>query len=146
MGPSCVRAACPRTSSMDAGTRQPGQDHRVLGLMYELAIFDCDGPWRSSRSYWSSRAVGASSLLGMTVRLTVREMQLAEVGIRIDYFHEASDEHLERLGVDRALLPTREAWLAFYEEDFARPVPELEVRQVFEVSEFPPEMQAAAAG
>jgi RimJ/RimL family protein N-acetyltransferase len=57
----------------------------------------------------------------MTARLTVREMRLAEVGIRIDYFHDASDEHLRMLGVDRALLPTREAWRAFYEEDFARP-------------------------
>ncbi|HEX4838357.1 MAG TPA: hypothetical protein VFV03_07540, partial [Solirubrobacteraceae bacterium] len=58
----------------------------------------------------------------MTARLTVREMRLAEVGIRIDYFHDASDEHLRILGVDRALLPTREAWRAFYEEDFACPV------------------------
>lgn len=57
----------------------------------------------------------------MTARLTVREMQLAEVGIRIDYFHDASDEHLQMLGVDRELLPAREAWRAFYEEDFARP-------------------------
>ena len=58
----------------------------------------------------------------MTARLIVREMRLAEVGFRIDYFHEASDEHLRTLGVDRALLPTRDAWRAFYEEDFARPV------------------------
>jgi RimJ/RimL family protein N-acetyltransferase len=58
----------------------------------------------------------------MTARLTVREMRLVEVGIRIDYFHNASDEHLLMLGVDRALLPTRDAWRAFYEEDFARPI------------------------
>lgn len=57
----------------------------------------------------------------MTPRLTVREMRLAEVGIRIDYFHDASDEHLRMLGVDQALLPARDAWRAFYEEDFARP-------------------------
>jgi RimJ/RimL family protein N-acetyltransferase len=60
----------------------------------------------------------------MTAQLTVREMRLAEVGIRIDYFHDAPDEHLRTLGVDRALLPTRDAWRAFYEEDFARPVPD----------------------
>ena len=60
----------------------------------------------------------------MTARLTVREMRLAEVGSRIDYFHDASDEHLRMLGVDRTLLPTRDAWRAFYDEDFARPVPD----------------------
>ncbi len=54
--------------------------------------------------------------------LTVREMQLAEVDIRINYFHDASDEHLRLLGVDRSLLPTRPAWRAFYQEDYARPI------------------------
>jgi len=56
------------------------------------------------------------------MRLTVREMRLSEVDIRIDYFHDASDEYLRVLGVDRVLLPTREAWRAFYEEDYARPI------------------------
>ncbi|MGA2303730.1 MAG: GNAT family protein [Acidimicrobiales bacterium] len=56
------------------------------------------------------------------IRLAVREMQLFEVSIRIDYFHDAPDEHLRVLGVDRSLLPTREAWRAFYEEDYARPI------------------------
>jgi RimJ/RimL family protein N-acetyltransferase len=60
----------------------------------------------------------------MATRLTAREMQLAEAGTRIDYFHDASDDYLRTLGVDRALLPTREAWRAFYEEDFARPLAE----------------------
>jgi RimJ/RimL family protein N-acetyltransferase len=55
-------------------------------------------------------------------RLRVREMQLADVGIRIDYFHDASDEYLHALGVDRARLLSREAWRAFYEADFARPI------------------------
>jgi RimJ/RimL family protein N-acetyltransferase len=54
--------------------------------------------------------------------LTVREMRLADVGIRIDYFHDASDGYLQTLGVDRALLPSREEWYAFYEEDYARPI------------------------
>jgi RimJ/RimL family protein N-acetyltransferase len=57
-------------------------------------------------------------------KLTVREMHLADVAIRIDYFHSASDDHLRMLGVDRALLPTREAWRAFYEEDYSRPIRE----------------------
>jgi RimJ/RimL family protein N-acetyltransferase len=55
-------------------------------------------------------------------QLAVREMELPEVGIRIGYFHDASDEYLRMLGVDRSLLPTRQAWQAFYEEDYARPL------------------------
>jgi RimJ/RimL family protein N-acetyltransferase len=57
-------------------------------------------------------------------KLTVREMALDEVGMRIDYFHGASDDHLRLLGVDRALLPTRETWLVSYEEDHGRPIRE----------------------
>jgi RimJ/RimL family protein N-acetyltransferase len=59
-------------------------------------------------------------------RALVRPMELAEVDVRIDYFHDASDEYLKHLGVDRALLPSREAWRAYYEEDFARPIRERE--------------------
>jgi hypothetical protein len=44
--------------------------------------------------------------------LDVREMALDEVGIRIAYFHGSSDADLERMGVDRALLPTPDAWRA----------------------------------
>jgi RimJ/RimL family protein N-acetyltransferase len=57
-------------------------------------------------------------------RVHVREMQLDEVGIRIGYFHDASDDHLRLLGVDRGLLPTREAWRTFYEDDYARSIRE----------------------
>jgi RimJ/RimL family protein N-acetyltransferase len=57
-------------------------------------------------------------------RPTVRPMRLDEVGIRIDYFHGASDEYLLRLGVERALLPDPETWRASYEADFARPLAE----------------------
>ena len=57
-------------------------------------------------------------------RLRVREMELAETGLRIAYFHEASDDHLRTLGVDRALLPTPAAWRDAYERDFARPIEE----------------------
>ncbi|HUW87097.1 MAG TPA: GNAT family protein [Candidatus Paceibacterota bacterium] len=52
-------------------------------------------------------------------RLSVREMTLADVEVRINYFHDASDDHLRVMGVDRALLPSREDWYAFYEEDLA---------------------------
>jgi len=56
----------------------------------------------------------------------VRPLRLDEVEIRIAYFHDASDEYLLKLGADRTLLPSRADWLAFYEEDFARPLPERE--------------------
>jgi RimJ/RimL family protein N-acetyltransferase len=56
----------------------------------------------------------------------VREMQLDEVDLRINYFHHSSDEYLRRLGVDRARLLTPEAWRSFYEEDYARPLQERE--------------------
>ena len=59
--------------------------------------------------------------------LRVREMQLAEVEIRFNYFHDASDEHLRTLGVDRTLLPTRDAWRALYEQDYARPIRERDI-------------------
>jgi hypothetical protein len=58
--------------------------------------------------------------------LVVREMQIAEVGIRIDYFHDSSDQYLLMLGVDRASLPSREAWRSSYEEDYARPIEDRE--------------------
>jgi RimJ/RimL family protein N-acetyltransferase len=59
-------------------------------------------------------------------KLAVREMRLAEVDLRINYFHDSSDEHLRTLGVDRARLPTPEVWRSFYEQDYARPMHERE--------------------
>jgi RimJ/RimL family protein N-acetyltransferase len=56
--------------------------------------------------------------------LSVREMPPECVGLRIDYFHDATDEELTRMGVDRALLPAREEWRRSYAEDFARPLGE----------------------
>lgn len=58
--------------------------------------------------------------------VVVRPMRLDEVDVRIDYFHEASNEYLERLGADRARMPSRDAWRASYAEDFARPLAERE--------------------
>lgn len=57
-------------------------------------------------------------------RLSVREMSRSEAPIRIDYFLGASDEYLLTLGVDRNALPSRDEWLAFYEEDYQRPIRE----------------------
>jgi RimJ/RimL family protein N-acetyltransferase len=56
--------------------------------------------------------------------VVVRPMRLSEVGARIDYFHGASDEYLEMLGVQRSRLPARDDWLAAYEREFALPIAE----------------------
>jgi RimJ/RimL family protein N-acetyltransferase len=56
--------------------------------------------------------------------VSVREMPFSEVGFRIRYFHEASDDYLLALGVDRELLPRPEAWRSFFEEDYRRPLTE----------------------
>ena len=70
--------------------------------------------------------VGRIGLVRPGSRLQVREMQLAEVGIRIDYFHGASDEQLRKLGVERGLLPSHQAWRQWYEADYARPIQQRE--------------------
>jgi RimJ/RimL family protein N-acetyltransferase len=55
-------------------------------------------------------------------RLSVREMPASAVGIRVDYFHDATDEYLTMLGVDRARLPERARWRRESELDCARPL------------------------
>jgi RimJ/RimL family protein N-acetyltransferase len=51
-------------------------------------------------------------------------MELADFEVRIAYFHQATDEHLDRLGVDRSRLPQPDAWRASFEQNLARPVDE----------------------
>jgi len=51
-------------------------------------------------------------------------MELEDFDIRIAYFHEATNEHLDRLGVDRSRLPTPHAWRASFAENLARPLDE----------------------
>ncbi|WP_420451749.1 GNAT family N-acetyltransferase [Ilumatobacter sp.] len=51
-------------------------------------------------------------------------MTVDDASMRIRYFHDASDEFLVRLGVDRALLPDPADWLEWYRTDFERPIPE----------------------
>jgi RimJ/RimL family protein N-acetyltransferase len=63
---------------------------------------------------------------GIAKGVSVREMPLSEVGIRIRYFHEASDDYLLAMGVDRDLLPEPEAWHSFHERDYERPLTERE--------------------
>lgn len=56
------------------------------------------------------------------MELTVRPMALSETGIVVDYFHRATPEHLEMLGVDPTRLPSPEAWRARFADDFALPI------------------------
>ncbi|MEP2987901.1 MAG: GNAT family protein [Parasphingorhabdus sp.] len=58
----------------------------------------------------------------IVLKLIVRPMELEEVSIRIDYFLNASPEYLEKLGVNRSLLPARDAWTETYRRDFALPI------------------------
>lgn len=56
--------------------------------------------------------------------LSVREMHLDDVQLKINYFHNGSDELLNLMGVDRDRLPSREAWLQFFKDDDLRPIDE----------------------
>jgi hypothetical protein len=51
-------------------------------------------------------------------------MELSDFDVRVAYFHEATDEHLARLGVDRSRLQPPDAWRASFEQNLARPVDE----------------------
>jgi RimJ/RimL family protein N-acetyltransferase len=53
-------------------------------------------------------------------------MLLDDVDFRIRYFHDASDEYLLTLGVERQLLPEPDDWLASLARDYARPTSERE--------------------
>jgi RimJ/RimL family protein N-acetyltransferase len=64
-----------------------------------------------------------------TMSLIVRELTLPETELIIDYFHGASQEHLETMGVDPTRLPTRDAWRERFVRDFALPI---EQRQAFQ--------------
>jgi RimJ/RimL family protein N-acetyltransferase len=49
-------------------------------------------------------------------------MEPSEIDIRIDYFHNAPDNYLRTLGVDRASLPSPKEWRSSYATDCALPV------------------------
>ena len=51
-------------------------------------------------------------------------MTLDEVGLIIDYFHGASAEHLEMMGVDPTRMPSPARWREQYAEDYGKPVRE----------------------
>ena len=54
--------------------------------------------------------------------LSIRPMQLADFAVRVADFHEATDEHLTRLGVERSLLPNPGEWLARFASNLALPL------------------------
>jgi hypothetical protein len=56
--------------------------------------------------------------------LLVRPMALEEVDLIIDYFHGATAEYLEQLGVDPTRLPPRRQWRERFAAEYAKPVPE----------------------
>ena len=58
------------------------------------------------------------------MEILVREMALAETHLVIDYFHQATPEHLDMLGVDPTRLPTPDAWHKRLQQDFSLPVEE----------------------
>ena len=53
-----------------------------------------------------------------------REMELSEVELIISYFHEATPEHLDLLGVDPTRLPHPDLWRQFYEAEYAMARPQ----------------------
>jgi RimJ/RimL family protein N-acetyltransferase len=55
-------------------------------------------------------------------RFAVQEMALDEVGIVIDYFHGATPEHLELLGVDPTRLPPPPVWRERYVQEYAKAI------------------------
>jgi RimJ/RimL family protein N-acetyltransferase len=54
----------------------------------------------------------------------VREMKLEEVELVIDYFHDSTAEHLERLGVDPTRLPSPARWRQRYADEYDKPTTE----------------------
>jgi RimJ/RimL family protein N-acetyltransferase len=56
------------------------------------------------------------------VGITVREMRLDEVDLVVDYFHTASPEFLDTLGVDPTRLPEPVVWRQRYADEFEQPI------------------------
>lgn len=54
--------------------------------------------------------------------ITVRPMTLQETALIIEYFHDATPEHLETLGVDPSRLPPALQWQRLYQQMFDQPV------------------------
>jgi RimJ/RimL family protein N-acetyltransferase len=66
--------------------------------------------------------VGPASRRSEPVALDVREMEPSEADLAIDYFLNATPEHLEMMGVDPTRLPSRDEWRRRIADDRARPI------------------------
>src|SRR5258708_1597597 len=62
--------------------------------------------------------------------LSVRAMTISEVSLIIDYFHSATPEHLEMLGVDPTRVPGRSAWHERFQRELELPVIERSILPV----------------
>jgi RimJ/RimL family protein N-acetyltransferase len=51
-------------------------------------------------------------------------MDVDEANLIVDYFHKATPEHLDLLGVDRDRLPAPDDWRAWYTYEYQRPLEE----------------------
>jgi RimJ/RimL family protein N-acetyltransferase len=56
------------------------------------------------------------------MNLRVREMRPEEAVLVIEYFHSATPEYLELLGVDPTRLPSRQAWAERFQNLFSTPI------------------------
>lgn len=54
--------------------------------------------------------------------LSVREIEIAEFDIVFDYFHEATPEFLDTMGIDPTRIPDRHAWRKELREELALPI------------------------
>jgi len=52
----------------------------------------------------------------------VREMAADEADVVIDYFHSATPEHLEMLGVDPTRIPSKSVWAEAFRQLFEMPI------------------------
>src|SRR3954469_13121803 len=67
--------------------------------------------------------------------LTVREMAAAETDLIVDYFLNATPEHLEMLGVDPTRFPTAASWRERFHREYALPIEQRNVLLVIWLSD-----------
>ena len=60
------------------------------------------------------------------MNLSVRELEIHEIGRMVDYFITAKDSFLKGMGADKSKLPTRDDWIQKLELDFNKPDDEKE--------------------
>ena len=60
------------------------------------------------------------------MNLSVRELEIHEIGRMVDYFITAKDSFLKGMGADKSKLPTRDDWIQKLELDFNKPSTEKE--------------------